>query len=573
MRPLLSRAQMLAWEEHFIEAGVAASLLMENAGRGAAHIIGLKGKPRTQPSAKPTMLRGSCVRCADEKALSQFRVLLLIGPGKNGSDGLVVARHLLCRGAEITCVEVLESSRPVSASRAGAQSAYEAVGGELLRVDSESSLSKAWQDWARPHAGDAQVQPVVVDALFGTGLNRPLEGLFRQVAELINRSSAAVVALDLPSGLCADSGSTFGSVAIKAEQTITFGHLKKGLLTTQGLEFGARITLSHIGVPAALQPDAVDVKSFLLEHSDLKAWLPERSAIAHKGTLPHVAIWGSAQQYAGAARLSGLGALRAGGGLTTLLTTAAHSTHYQQSALELITRQVKLDGDLAGVLRSFDAFVFGPGLGRDAEAEEQYRVIRDSFLPAEAAEHEAKPLVVLDADALYFLALEPRPLCLSQAVLTPHPKEAARLLGSSVKEVEADRFAAVLAIARRYQAVTLLKGPRTLLSDGENIWALPWGSAALATPGSGDVLSGVIASVWAAKKSQSSVQFAPAAAGEHARKASESARQLAFESVAVAASFHALAGEQWSEQNAEFGLTASDLAAMIPQVYRQLAQS
>ena len=329
-------------------------------------------------------------------------------------------------------------------------------------------------------------------------------------------------------------------------------------------------------MPASLNLSELAVQHFLLEASDLSHLLHPRASTIHKGRLPRIAVWGGVPQYAGAARLSGLGALRAGAGLTTIVSGAESALTYQNEALELMTKELDIEINLSAELKSFDALVLGPGLGRTAASQAIYERVVVAALAASVPPESSAPLLVLDADALYFLAESPQSFELGSVVLTPHPKEAAHLLGLTTQAVEADRYAAVRALAQQFSAVSLLKGPRTLISDGETVWALGWGSPALATPGSGDVLSGVIASLWAEgtmrhDEGRSSLRFAEGLnSPESALEEPMSAARQALQATALAAGLHAMAGERWAEAHADSGLLASELALEVADLKGQL---
>ena len=277
MRPVLSAEQMRTFDEKAIAAGVSGQILMENAGRGAAHLIGLKMRPRKAGEAPRTSssIVGSCVRCADERSLSGARVLILAGPGNNGGDGYVVARHLAARAAQVTVLSVKGASQLTGDARAAFQ-AMEAIGVRscsLFEADYGSIISEA---------------DVIVDALLGTGTSRPVEGELASVINRINAAHAYVVSLDVPSGLDATTGSVHG-VAVLADHTVTFAHLKSGLLTTVGQKHAGNITVSHIGIPSDL-PAEIEPWAFLLEESDAIARMAKRAPTAHKSNAGRIAV-------------------------------------------------------------------------------------------------------------------------------------------------------------------------------------------------------------------------------------------------------------------------------------------
>lgn len=534
MQPILVRETMRAFEAHFIERGVPELVLMENAGRGAAHWLGLQGRPRHgEAEKKPRPVGGSCVRCADEGALSGFSVVVLAGPGNNGGDGFVVARHLLGRGATVRVV-AFSTAESSSASCRVMRAAFEAIGGEVRELDATSDEERD----ALFGAAD-----FIVDALWGTGLRRPLEGAAKRLVESVNASGARVVALDVPSGLDADTGEVLG-VAVRAEHTVTFAHLKRGLFTTRGHELSGRITVSQIGVPRAL-PGYVAPSAWWLEERDLTERLSSRSPTSHKSTAGKVAVVGGSAGMFGAPRLSARAAFRGGAGVVTLASDAATIHAFEVESLETMTRVVD-DPDAADFqawLEKQSALVVGPGIGRSEDAA---RLVR-------AALAARRPTVV-DADALRLIAAKAAGLSVESLrdhdalVLTPHPAEAADLLGRTTERIESDRFGAAEELAARSGAVVVLKGSRTIVAAPRSIsWVSSAGSAALATAGSGDVLGGVIAALLAEKSARTT-----------------------FDSALVGVGLHALAGEAWSEEHGDAGLLASEIADGVPAVRARL---
>ncbi len=529
MRPVLSCEQMRAFEAALIGRGVPSLVLMENAGRGAAHLIGLRGRPRQGGPKAPAAVGGSCVRCADEAALSELAVLVLVGPGNNGGDGLVVARHLWGRGAQVRVLALGDAA--ASGDRRTMLDAWLAVGGQVEPLDV-----------ARLQAALVG-SDLVVDALLGTGLGRPVETELASCIELLNSSKTPVVALDLPSGLDADTGSVLG-VAVQAEHTVCFGHLKTGLLTTGGHAHAGRITISQIGVPSRLPPDC-SPSAWLLEEADLLQRLQPRSPTAHKVSAGRVVVLAGSPGTLGAARLVGRAVLRAGAGLCTLAGLPETTRLLDREVVELMTWTVDLDAlaDTEQLLAQADSLVVGPGLGRGAESKRLVRLALAAQRPT-----------VLDADGLRQLeggleSLQGHPAL----VLTPHPGEAAELLGSTSAAVERDRFGAARRLAERAQAVVVLKGSRSIVAAPARVpFVSAWGSAALATAGSGDVLAGLLGGL-----------LASALVGSEG----------AFEATLLAVGLHALAGERWSETGGDAGLLASEIADEVVQVRARLLAS
>ncbi|MCH2109369.1 MAG: NAD(P)H-hydrate dehydratase, partial [Polyangiaceae bacterium] len=389
-----------------------------------------------------------------------------------------------------------------------------------------------------------QSSHLLVDALVGTGLNRVLQGRYREFIEVMNRSGVPIISLDLPSGLDATSGGVYGCI-VRATHTITFGHLKRGLLTTYGHEYGGNLTVSHLGVPstplAGLQCDA-----HLLELHDVIDALPSRSPTIHKAQAGRVGIIGGSSGTVGAARLAAHGALRAGAGLVTIASHPQTVEELELSVREVMTKSLNGDEGDSEFLNKLDTLVIGPGLGRSEQSR--------NFL--EQSLKTAIPLVI-DADALHLLTEVWRPSFVkkdqdhSLRVLTPHAGEAAALLGTNSEAIEADRFDAAKEIARRFQSFVVLKGSRPILVGPEGPWYISaFGSPALATGGSGDIFSGLLGGMMVG-------------AGTPA----EIVRRVQLSLV-----LQGRAAEEWTKQHGLEGLIASEIADLIPQVITSLRQ-
>lgn len=540
MRAVLGVAEMQAFDSGLIARGVPGIVLMENAGRGAAHILGQKERPRTEGRARPTSVRGSCVRCADGRSLEGTEYLILCGPGNNGGDGFVVARHLVGRGAKVRVLAVREVSSLQGDARIAAE-AWLAVGGTL-----EPASSQAISEFTGS---------VIVDALLGTGVRGPVDESLADLIEAINAHPASVVALDVPSGFDADRGCVHegprGFVAVRAEQTITFGFIKRGLLTTFGHEYSGRITLANLGVPA-LPPEDRPPVAYLIEEKDLRAWLSPRPVTLHKWQAGEVLIIGGSPGMVGAAHLCARAALRSGAGLAVIHTCAEGARALEQEVLEVMTRPY--DPSQVGHLDlgKARAVVFGPGLGRGPQAEEISRL-------AHRALADDPRRVVVDADGLRLSVGRLHKLRLLREsgvplILTPHSGEAAALLDTTAAKVEADRFGAAQTLADRSHAVVVLKGSRTIIAAPDRpplVNAL--GSPCMATAGSGDVLAGILGALLAERP-----------AGEVLSV------QATQELAALGVGLHGLAGEMFEQELSDSGCLASDLADRIPLVRRRL---
>jgi NAD(P)H-hydrate epimerase len=438
------------------------------------------------------------------------RLLVVCGPGNNGGDGYVVARFARAAGLEV--VLAAPAGPPAEGDAARAAADWTATGG-TVQPWSELLLSRA---------------DLVVDALLGTGLARDVGGVLAEVIGAINAAGRPVLALDLPSGLDGDSGRVHG-VAVRATLTVTFVGLKSGLYLGAGPEHVGRLVCDDLDVGTAAFDGAAPALRRIPE-GELRALLPRRARAAHKGVHGRVLVVGGGPGMPGAARLTGEAALRAGAGLVTVATHPSHAAALAAGRPELICIPAEGAADLAAALVAADVVAVGPGLGQSPWAS--------ALLAAALA---ARRPVVVDADALNALAA--RPAQAPHWCLTPHPGEAARLLGLDVAAVQADRLAAVHALAARYGGVAVLKGAGTLVAAaGAAPWVCERGNPGMAAAGMGDVLTGVIAAI-AAQQPDPLAALARAAA--------------------VGVLVHAQAGDL-AARGGERGILATDVIAQLP---------
>lgn len=377
------------------------------------------------------------------------------GAGNNGGDGYVVARLALEAGWSVQVV-ALAPPTALTGDAGLAWQAFAEVGGSTHSFDAASAP-----------------QGVVVDALFGTGLSRTVTGDYAQAIEAVNRSARPTIAVDIPSGLHADSGQVLG-VAVKAQQTVTFVGLKRGMLTGDAAEYCGELSFVPLTLPQSAR-DAVPSTCRMLS----VPVLPRRHRNAHKGQHGRLLLIGGNRGYSGAIRLAGEAALRSGAGLVAVATRPEHASQINIGRPELMCHGVDSVADLAILLDWADSVVLGPGLGRDDWARQLF----------EAAAAIDKPMVI-DADGLHWLAQRPRRH--DRCVLTPHPGEAARLLNGTTVDVARDRFLTAATLQDRFDGVCVLKGAGTLIADAKGIAVCPTGNPGMAGGGMGDVLAGLI---------------------------------------------------------------------------------
>ena len=393
-------------------------------------------------------------------------VLILAGPGNNGGDALVVARHLKQWWFKVTVV-CLTNPQQYSDDAALAFQAWRKAGGELV-----TEIPPA-QDWA-----------LAIDGLFGIGLKRDLDGAYAALAEQLNALDVPVLALDIPSGLDADTGHVLGS-AVQADYTITFIALKPGLLTLDGPDHCGVLHVADLELTAEVEaaPHGVLIGAGVLTHL-----LPPRPRNSHKGSYGSAGIVGGTQGMVGAALLAGRAALKCGAGRVYAGLLAGDAPLADLLQPELMLRPA----DAVLRLDHLSALTIGPGLGDTPDAAEYLDWALESTVP-----------LVLDADALNQIAatvdlkskLKQR---VTESILTPHPAEAARLLACTTDDVQQDRVAAALRLAREYKAGVVLKGAGSICAWPDGHWSINTsGNPGMAAAGMGDVLTGIIVALLA----------------------------------------------------------------------------
>lgn len=427
------------------ELGIPGATLMDRAGRAAFAAL-----RRHFPQARS--LRVVC------------------GAGNNAGDGFVLARYAREAGMRVGVGMLADAGR----LRGDAREAYDRMraGG----LDGEPFA-----------AADLAACDLIVDGLFGTGLDRTVAGAWADAIAAINEAGRPVLALDIPSGLDADSGRPLGA-CVRATLSISFIGLKRGMFTGEARIYCGPVLFDDLGVPPALYA-RVAPAARRTAFAELGGVLGPRARSAHKGRFGHVLVIGGDLGFAGAARLAGEGAARTGAGLVSLATRGAHAAVVGAQRPELMCHGVESRAGLAPLAERATVLAVGPGLGRG----EWGRTMLSAAL-------ETGRALVLDADGLNLLAemggFEPGDA--APRIITPHPGEAARLLGGETRDVERDRFAACQALAERYAAVTVLKGAGSLVCEpGGTPWVCEGGNPGMASGGMGDVLTGVVAALLA----------------------------------------------------------------------------
>lgn len=395
-------------------------------------------------------------------------ILVICGSGNNGGDGFAAARmlNLAGRKADVLFLGKHESMTPETAAQA-----------EIFRRHAGYVL---------PDESGVKGYDLIVDALFGIGLTREVIGRYADIIHAVNRSDVPVVAVDIPSGIRADDGHVLGC-AVRADITVTMAFAKRGLMLYPGAEYSGEVVIADIGITSAgLEDEPVTG----LEDTDLKLLLPSRSKTANKGTYGKLLILAGTKNMAGAAVLAGRAALRTGCGLVCICSHEENRMILQTAVPEAIFAPF---GEAGKWLEWADAAAAGPGLGQGEEGLELL----------ERVLHCCKVPLVLDADALNLIAAHPvlKPSEDPPVVITPHPGEMARLLQAAdpehapgIREILSDPIETAQSWAGFAGTVTVLKGARTVISDGEESWLNLTGNEGMATGGSGDVLTGIIGS-------------------------------------------------------------------------------
>ena len=481
LRPLYKASQVRELDQRTIAGGIESFALMQRAASSAWHSFRSRW-----PQARS--------------------VTVLCGGGNNGGDGHVLAALAMQSGLKVQRL----SLKP-----------RDALSGDVARAaELATAAGVGFEEW-HPHT--TLVGEVIVDALLGTGLSGEVEGSIKQAIKAMNTASQPVLALDIPSGISADTGAMLGT-AVEATCTVTFIGDKIGLHTGDAPAYTGDIDFRPLGVKAQAFFD-IPPTAWRLDDALLGEAFTPRSRTSHKGSLGHVLVMGGAPGFGGAALLASQAAARLGAGKVTLATAHEHITASLVRCPEVMVRAVRGGADAADLPASADVVVIGPGLGQESWGQAMFQ----SALKA------SSPLVV-DADALNLLASRWPDLRRDNWILMPHPGEAARLLGCSVSDVQADRPEAARALQRARGGIVILKGAGSLIAGPSGLVVCPYGNPGMASGGMGDVLSGMLGALVG--------QF-------------NSLEQSAWLGVMT----HALAGDEAAKAAGERGLLASDLAS------------
>ncbi len=485
---------------------------------------------------------GAVVKVLEETwgNLEDKTIGVLCGKGNNGGDGLVTARLLKQKKASVVVILTGEeedlSGEPLKQFQKAKAAKVPLI--PLTNADGLKSVRVALEEC-----------DLLVDALFGTGLSRPIEGICRDLIQMVKTLGKSIAAVDIPSGLSADSGAPMGE-ALPAQLTVTFGLSKIGFYTPIGSTYTGRVVVEDIGFPEALLTDS-SLRHEVSEISIVQRSLPKYDENTHKGTRGRVVIVAGATGLTGAAALSAYGAQRIGAGLVTVACPESLIPIMSVKLTEPMTAPVpeveggflslKATGRILHLTTNVNSIVIGPGIGRHRETGQLLRELLTKL---------TVPMVV-DADALNLLGgqLDIFKALRAPAILTPHPGEAAWLLKTTINEVEQNRVKVAKHIAQGYNVTVVLKGRFTVIANPQGeVRINPTGNRGLATGGTGDVLSGIIGGLLAQRLSP-------------------------FDAATTGVYIHGLAGEKASRRLGPDGLLAGDLLPYLPRLLRQLREN
>lgn len=487
------------------EFGIPGLILMENAGRAVAKVV-----LQEFPEAK--------------------KIAIFAGGGNNGGDGFVVARHLIGAGFDVITYLVSDPKKYKGDALTNLEALHK-IGGKMVEV--KGSVSEYKQ------------ADLIIDALFGTGLDREIKGFYREVIEFINSQPIPRLAIDLPSGLDSDTGFPLG-VSVKADVTVTFVIPKLGLAIYPGIDYAGKVYLVDITTPNVLEKE---IPFELITYDTIRTILKPRHPDTHKGTFGHLFVLAGSPGKTGAATLVALGALRVGTGLVTVGIPKSLNPIMEEKLTEAMTEplpetergilgKVSLDAVLKIMSSRKTALAIGPGISTTEDtANLLYEILRKSTLP-----------IVVDADGITLIAQNLDILREAQApiILTPHPGEMSRLIGKSSGEVQKDRIGVARDFSSMYNVYTVLKGARTVIStpDGR-AFINPTGNPGMASGGMGDVLSGVIGGFLAQGYSPS-------------------------DTCILGVFTHGLAGDMAADKKGEAGIIAGDIADLMPEAIKRI---
>lgn len=491
--------------------GLRGIILMENAGRGVAEIV------------KRELCGGRCKR-----------VSVVAGKGNNGGDGFVCARHLKNAGFEVEVFSFADI-RAFKGDAGTNARIWKRMGGETEKISSPGDIKRYLVRWRH--------SSVIVDAIFGTGLSEEVKGVYRNAIDVINELKKPVVSVDVPSGLDATRGRVLGS-AIKATVTATMALAKVGFYIYPGRDYTGRVEIIDIGIPGEITEDD-SIRWNLIDEVMVKRTLKPRTKDTHKGTYGHTLVVGGSTGKTGAAYMAAMGAMRVGAGLVTIALPESLNPIMEVKTTEVMTLPLPEAGggmlaessyaETEMALDGKSALVLGPGLG--AVSSGYVRKVIEGCVKKNIP-------FVIDADGLNALrgdlsALKRAARVGGRIIITPHPAEAARLLNTTAKKVQADRIGSAQRLFKEAGCIVALKGASTVVVSERGVFINPTGNPGMATAGTGDILSGMLGGLL-------SCGLSP------------------HDAAVIAVYLHGLAGDRVAEKSGEAGMIATDILSAIP---------
>lgn len=482
------------------KVGIPSIVLMENAAEKISELIKDKGK----------------------------KFIIICGEGNNGGDGLAIARKLLLYGKDVKVV-ILKASKEPSKE-------FSINHNILINIGTEISSISCTTDVDEKFIKDVENSDVVVDAIFGVGLSRNVEGIFYNVIKIINTYSKLIISIDIPSGLDCNTGKPLG-IAVRAQETYTIEVMKRGFIEYDSIEFLGDIKIVSIGIPKEVKRQFSE-NIHILDRDEYRDMIPKREIWGHKGDYGKVLVLAGSKGFTGAAHITVESAIRTGTGLITLLTDDYCQEVLSNKLIEAMTVSIKEEERISQLVKTCDVIACGPGIGLNAQSEKILeKCIKESTCP-----------IILDADALNIVSTNNEIInsIRGRGIITPHVGEMSRLTEYSIDDINKQR----IDIAKRYSVTTgvvvLLKGYNTIITDGDNVVINRTGNSKMASGGMGDCLTGIVASLIGQKMD-------------------------IFKAGVLGSYIHGLAGDRIS--SSKYSVIARDVIEEIPKIMEEIIRS
>lgn len=401
------------------------------------------------------------------------RYIIFCGNGNNGADGLAIGRKLIFDNKDVLFILLKPRKNPTEEFQVNFN-ILKSLKVNMMIIDDIDKLDEIQhliEDF-----------PIVIDSIFGIGLDRKLNDFYFKIIDIINNSNKKIIAVDVPSGLDADSGRPLGS-AVKAHITYTVEVIKKGFIEYSALEYLGDLKVIQIGIPENVK-QANDENIYALSRESYRNKLIKRKIYGHKGNYGRAVLVAGSIGCLGAARLATESCIRSGAGLTTLITSSEGRKLLSGSLVEGMLATFEDNEKVKYLLSKADAVAFGPGIKED---EESMKLLEEIIIDSPSS-------IIIDAGGINLLSKNKKCLCAvkDKVILTPHPGEMARLIGKDISYVEKNRIECSRAFAKQYKCIVLLKGYNTVITDGKNVFINKTGNSKMASGGMGDTLTGII---------------------------------------------------------------------------------